>query len=169
MHHVMTLTAATNLFCWWYLPAHRLSATPACPCQCPQIVGEHTNTHTGIADADIVLHVRDADPNDPDSCTATTFASAGGCDYDPTTLRPTVGEVPICPNLFSQTEGEARLHSTTRSCMLWYAMLLQATATALQGTSHTHMCLHNLCNGSAPCLMPAAAKAAHIYTHPTYT
>lgn len=58
------------------------------------------------------MHVRDGDPNDPDSCTATTFASAGGCDWDPITLRPTVGEVTICPNLFSQTQGEikATLH-----------------------------------------------------------
>lgn len=54
------------------------------------------------------MHVRDSNPKDK----CTQFAYASGCDYDPITLRPTVGQMTICPKLFSQTEGEikATLH-----------------------------------------------------------
>lgn len=66
----------------------------------------------GYPNADIVLHVREGNPKDPKApngcATAGSFAWAKGCDYDPITLRPTVGQVTICPGMFSQTEGEVK-------------------------------------------------------------
>lgn len=53
------------------------------------------------------MHVREGNRTDPEQCTATNFASARGCDWNPVTMRPTVGEITVCPNLFSQTDGEA--------------------------------------------------------------
>lgn len=95
-----------------------------------------------------MLHARDANRKDPNSCTATTFASAAACDYDPTTLRPTVGEVSICPNLFSQAEGEAKatLHHEVLHALV-RRTLLQATATALQRSSNT-VCHRDTCAGT---------------------
>jgi len=78
----------------------------------------------GVAGADIVMHVREGNPKDPNECTASTFASARGCDWDPVTMRPTVGEITVC-NLFSQTAGEAG------------ATITHEVLHALVGVSHT--------------------------------